>query len=1133
MQFIENYETAETVKSDYSSAYLDFGIYGLGDSFAVISFFERSEQAVRSIGSSLTLGKGIIFKNRTFAKDENFSVFYYRIQVGKSRFWHCMAVNKGLNEHMFLCDRKNKEDALYDFLMRRYNLPLMREWKEALFRRLDGHMIAQCQCQGKTAVSGCGTNLGTRFIENRCSKIPLSDLTAYSVGNNEKLLISVVEELLRDKRICITEQEMKPLIIKNQDSYFKDYGVSIVENMKKVVVPENELDGNIDIVFNTKSMFPQQIAVVNAQAKHLINNRSALVTATMGTGKTLMGMGIVEKYFIDKAMRKGTIKNIKDAYRDSKSINYRVLIMCPGHLVSKWQEEVLKEIPFAKATILTDFSQLVELERRGPKRSGREFYLLSKDFCKLSYQEVPVPKKIQRKYVSVRKCAKCDSVIRNGVCGSCGEKTESVYVRSRIQKEGLVCPYCNELLFAQGAKVDELASGEKADLLPLMPFDFSSKTNKNSRCYYCDGMLWKPYVENTKLPFQNNRHNEPVWYRGTFYKDKAHNGRTTIWVYRGYEDDYIMEYGEMLNDMSEKEAGTRKYAPSLFINKKLKNYFDFSISDEVHKFKGGGSAQGAAFQHILNASKKNISLTGTLTGGTAADVFYLFYRLFPKMMVSMGFGWNDLESFSEKYGVVEKKYEYVGSEEVLNISSRGKQLVQPSVKPGISPRLFLKILDKATFLDISDLSSHMPKFVENVVMTNIVEKGSEEEKKMLDHYLTCIDKLKRSLRAKGGSSLLGAMNVFEMSYLDKPYGAKTIINPSTGEKILEPRSYDNLVSGNRLLAKEKDLIDIMRRELAEGRNCVVYAEYTGKEETNITQRLKDIIMRECRLQDNEVIIMKASSPSSAKRESWMHKMAEEGMKVMICNPSLVETGLDFCWIDRNGKMYNYPTLIYFQMGTSLYKILQSSRRAWRLNQTQECRNYYMGIARTKQQAMIQLIAEKTAANGVMQGRFSVDGLAAMAEGIDVDLRLAQIMSEMDNTTVNEIQNMFDAVNNLESSDEELYGEYKKQLLYAQLMGDEAKKIDKNVFDIFSSFSSFDSLAGLKTIAGKQDGSGQDKPAADKPKPKNNDFNSFFFINFPNGGKVKKSDSQGEGAQRKTKKGRKAASQPMYSLFDMD
>ena len=45
--------------------------------------------------------------------------------------------------------------------------------------------------------------------------------------------------------------------------------------------------------------------------------------------------------------------------------------------------------------------------------------------------------------------------------------------------------------------------------------------------------------------------------------------------------------------------------------------------------------------------------------------------------------------------------------------------------------------------------------------------------------------------------------------------------------------------------------------------------------------------------------MKASSPSSAKRESWMYKMTEEDMKVMICNPSLVETGLDFCWIDKN------------------------------------------------------------------------------------------------------------------------------------------------------------------------------------------------------------------------------------------
>lgn len=250
----------------------------------------------------------------------------------------------------------------------------------------------------------------------------------------------------------------------------------------------------------------------------------------------------------------------------------------------------------------------------------------------------------------------------------------------------------------------------------------------------------------------------------------------------------------------------------------------------------------------------------------------------------------------------------------------------------------------------------------------------------------------------------------------------------------------------------------------------------------MTTRLQEIIRKECGLDENEVVILKSSAPAANKREAWMHSRAEEGMKVFICNPECVATGLDFCWVNKKGIQYNFPTIIFYQMGTSLFTIAQASRRAWRLNQTQECRVYYMGIKGTKQQALIQLIAEKTSANGVMEGRFSVDGLVAMAEGIDVDVRLAQIMSEMDQTSVDDLQGMFDVVNSRKENDESVYGVYRKMLIYKELMGNEAKGMKADIFDVLSSFSSTDVFSAFRGFTANAAVSGTEKSVMETDNP---------------------------------------------------
>lgn len=275
---------------------------------------------------------------------------------------------------------------------------------------------------------------------------------------------------------------------------------------------------------------------------------------------------------------------------------------------------------------------------------------------------------------------------------------------------------------------------------------------------------------------------------------------------------------------------------------------------------------------------------------------------------------------------------------------------------------------------------------------------------------------------------------FSLSYPDKPFGVSPIKSPRTGATICEPKNFNGFMdidSKDNLLSKEKKLIEIVNSELAEGRNCFVYAEYTGSPETCITGRLQAVLEKYCDL-EGKVAVLESSSPKACDREAWIHKMAAKGVKVFITNPKCTETGLDFCF-KENGKTYNYPTIIFYQLGYSLFSIWQASRRHYRLNQTKECRTYYLAWAGTIQQTVISLIAEKQAATSAIQGRFSAEGLSAMANGTDARMKLAQSLSENDTTSVNELQEMFDVLADTSSADT-TYDGYKPMQLFEEIVG---------------------------------------------------------------------------------------------------
>ena len=1016
-----------------------------------ISFFDRSAQNVRAVGASLLLDGRVVFRHRSYQTRGKCKVFYAPIVQGKERFTHAIALAENLmNEYVITEDL---ETDLYYYLMHQFDLPLLREWIPEVVKE----MRWRGYISDKDRSHWYG-NTGYEVIRDG-KKMLLKDLQVYKITLTAEQLSKMISQMLKEKTIYITKEEQQPLHVENLDDYFTRYGASIVANLQEKLHPITDLNGEISRITLKKTRpYPQQSAMVNGVYAFLHQKRkgSCLFVMGTGTGKTIQSLAAAEMLSVGKWLEQHPGKTLKDAYASDGVIHYRHVVMCPGHLQEKWKSSIEKDIPYAKAVIIKDLQQLVDLRAAGCERkNGKEFYIISKDFSKLSYQRIPTVKREGTRPVSVFRCMECQMVLprKMDTCPSCGSGQIRIE-KTRYKRSGLICPYCNRLLYKPHMQFDFELLGDVEDpsMDPLQWTDFTDETTKNEHCYYCGESLWGPFVRNINTEF-GSVSKEPSWIRQTFWTNQARKGKKTLWIMKGKEADARLIWGKPINSMDDKTGGCRKYAPAQFIKKHLKGFFDVFIADEVHKAKGGSTAQGNAFHAIMKSSRYVFGLSGSIAGGVAADLFYLLFRLYPKRMIDHGYGYHDVLKFSQEYGCVEQDFQAVRDVR-LNKFSRGKQLSPIRTLPGISPLVFSEfLLDTAVFLDINDMSSNMPPLYETIVLASPPEDSDEAEVQRYYHrMLGSLSSYEREYKV----NLSSIRHQLSMSYLDKPYGVEPIRDPRDGTVIIEPRDYASCFCGadGELLAKEKKLLEILKKELQEGRNCVVYAEYTQSDPTNVLPRLSKLIKEQCGLSEQEVVVMKAGNPQAIKREHWMHEKAREGMKVLLCNPRLCETGLDFCW-DYQGTTYNFPTLLFYQCGYSLFVVWQAAGRSWRLNQREECRTYYLACQGTVQQAILQVLGEKKSATAAIQGRFSADGLSVMAKGVDTQVRIAQIMNEMDTESGNRLQEMFDVIMN--PNEGGTYGNCQKMKLFEEIIkkaSEDPEQLNAEEKKLFSAFSAY-------------------------------------------------------------------------------
>jgi hypothetical protein len=414
----------------------------------------------------------------------------------------------------------------------------------------------------------------------------------------------------------------------------------------------------------------------------------------------------------------------------------------------------------------------------------------------------------------------------------------------------------------------------------------------------------------------------------------------------------------------------RRFAPVDFIGRYMPNFFDYAIADEVHELKGD-TAQGNALGTLAGCAQRTVVLTGTLLGGYADELFNILFRLQPAKMVGEGFecGEAGLRSFTETYGLLEKITVIEPSD---NACSDGRVTTRIRRRPGASPLLFGRFLmSLGAFISLEDISDALPPYREEVI-------GVEMDPPLRDAYKKLEEDIKKALQEhrRNPTVISVALNAL-LLYPDRPFGLGNLYgyeyDPETRkrERFLIAETQD--LNQNHVYAKERRLVEEVKSELARGRRCQIYAVYTQKRD--VTRRLERILANE----GIRVTVLTTEVPPEA-REAWYERQLCAGVQAVICHPKLVQTGLD---------LIEFPTILFYETGYSIYVLRQASRRSWRIGQRLPVKVKFLHYAQTMQETCLRLMGKKLLVSLAMEGKFSSEGLQSINDEDDILMAMAR------------------------------------------------------------------------------------------------------------------------------------------------
>ncbi len=266
------------------------------------------------------------------------------------------------------------------------------------------------------------------------------------------------------------------------------------------------------------------------------------------------------------------------------------------------------------------------------------------------------------------------------------------------------------------------------------------------------------------------------------------------------------------------------------------------------------------------------------------------------------------DKFVARYGIIERQFRKEGGDEHLADGRRSRRrlyLARVKEKPGISPAVLFHLIDSAIFLWLRDVADDLPPYQEHILTVPLDRDGGDaaagDEDRVgdgatsgppgvsqHDAYQRLATTPKAEVRralASGGKSkhLLGAYIQALLAYPDACTRAETVVDKRHGAVIAAAPA----LPAEIVYPKEQLLLDLARRDRLRGRRTLVFCTHT--ETRDITPRLRAVLEGA----GLRVAVLKAATVRPEAREAWVAARVAEGTEVLLCNPRLVATGLDY------------------------------------------------------------------------------------------------------------------------------------------------------------------------------------------------------------------------------------------------
>jgi hypothetical protein len=432
-------------------------------------------------------------------------------------------------------------------------------------------------------------------------------------------------------------------------------------------------------------------------------------------------------------------------------------------------------------------------------------------------------------------------------------------------------------------------------------------------------------------------------------------------------------------------TGARRHSIADYIAKHAHGAFKLLIADESHQFKSKSSDRGVAFHQLVTAAKWTLTLTGTFFGGKSTSIFWLLHRL--NHGVRRDFAFHDEKRWARLYGVLEttrrRRRDDDADEDGVYTGNR-RYRNQAKEQPGVSPAIVSRLLDTTIFLSLKDLNLALPAYKEEVVALEMLDDQGQQYHSMDNSLKQLAVQSSRYLSTWLQWSLARPNSAFrdEVVLVDEVDGedGKSIRKvPLMELPAINP-------NGHKWLPKENWLADFCKLEKQQGRKVLIYVRQTG------TRDIQDRVQMPLQANGLRVSIL-SNNIDPRKREEWIAKRVNT-IDALICNPRLVETGLD---------LVQFSSVVFFEIEYSLYTLWQSVRRVWRLGQTQPVKAIFSVYSSAMEATALALMGRKMKAAQLVYGD-EVGGAIVPEEEGDFLTQLARDV--LDGAKLSDLQTLF-------------------------------------------------------------------------------------------------------------------------------